>query len=72
MLWCSEEDKDDPGFLETELSAPRSPSEIVEELLNQLIEEEADLEEVDNGERGGGRLQDAGKKSSELIKEHEN
>ena len=46
---------------------PRSPSEIVEELLNQLIEEEADLEEIDNGERGGQlELQDVSKKSGEL------
>ena len=42
----------------------------MEELLSQLIEEEAELEEVDNGEEGGGRLQlqDVGKKSGEFIR----
>ena len=44
---------------------PRSPTEIVEELLNQLIEEEGGLEDVDIG-GGGGHLQlQDGKKTGE-------
>ena len=59
-FWSVDGSEDDPTFMKSELSVPRSHREIVEELLNQLIEEEEGegQEEADLGGRGYSWMSD--------------
>jgi hypothetical protein len=61
-FWSFDRNEDDPAFMKTELSVPRSHREIVEDLLSQLTEQEEEegrsREEADSGAQGNSQILD--------------